>query len=108
MGAMAGVLADLGETSEASDWVRRADLAFAERLEDYPEAATGHALEHALEYGDPEEALALAEANAALRPNGPALDLLAQAYLKADRPEEARATARRAAALGWGGQPSVD
>jgi len=107
MGAMAGVLSELGRDDEAAKWIAHADRLFAERIERYPEAASGHALEHALEYGDPADALVLAEANAALRPNGNALNLLAEAYLKVDRVDDARATARRATDLGWAGTPVI-
>jgi len=67
----------------------------------------GHALEHALDHGQAADALALAEANVAIRPNGQALDLLARAYMKSNRPTDAQATVRRAVALGWGGEPSI-
>ncbi|MEZ4240135.1 MAG: tetratricopeptide repeat protein [Myxococcota bacterium] len=66
-----------------------------------PEAAAGHALHHLLDYGDPQQAVALAEANAALRPNGEALTLLARAYRQAGRPQDRRAALQRAAATGW-------
>jgi tetratricopeptide (TPR) repeat protein len=104
MGAMAGVLSELGRDAEAKHWVKLADRLFATRLQAYPEASYGHALEHFLEYGEPEDALELAQANAALRPNGPALELLAKAYLKADRVDDARATELRAADIGWVGR----
>lgn len=107
MGAMAGILTALDRADEAAVWIERADRLFAERIKRYPEAASGHALEHALEYGDVTQALGLAEANAALRPNGIALNLLAEAYLKADRLDDAQATIARAKALGWAGTPAI-
>ena len=108
MGAMAGVLSALDRDVESALWVARADAVFAERLKRFPEAVTGHALEHALDFGDPASAVALAEANVALRPNGAALEQLARAYTKASRPEEARSAVARAKALGWAGDAVSD
>jgi len=57
---------------------------FSDYRERYPEAAAGYALSHALACGDdPRETLALAQANAAPRPNGEALTLLSEARLAA-------------------------
>ena len=107
MGAMAGVLSDLDRDAEAAYWVARADRLFSDRMARYPEAVVGPGLEHALDHGQAADALALAEANVAIRPNGQALDLLARAYMKSNRPTDAQATVRRAVALGWGGEPSI-
>lgn len=101
MGAMAGTLAEMGRVQEAEDLIARATAGFEANLARFPEAAYGHALEHFLEHGTPEQALSLAEKNAALRPNGPALELLSEAYARAGRPEDAAAAAARARATGW-------
>jgi len=101
MGALAGVLLEVGEHEEAAQLIKRAQAIFDARLEEFPEAAGGHALEFAIEFGDPARAVELAEANARLRPNGPALGLLAEAYLAADRRDDAAAAVARAGATGW-------
>ena len=61
----------------------------------------GHALDHYLTFGaDPAETVALAERNAALRPNAEALTKLAAALRQAGRFDEAEAALRRAAETG--------
>jgi tetratricopeptide (TPR) repeat protein len=82
--SLAALLEEAGHREEAADLVAAATATFALHRTQVPEAATGHALEHALRWGtDPAEALAMAEANAALRPNGEALALLSEARLAA-------------------------
>jgi tetratricopeptide (TPR) repeat protein len=99
--AVAGLLAEKGDTEDAARWEVWADAGFRRLLAQYPEAAAGHALDHFLHHGDPEEAVALAEKNAALRPNGEALRLLADAYRRAGREQDAADAERRADATGW-------
>ena len=105
MGAMAEVLAEVGRTEASEAWLDKADAAYAVQIERFPEAASGHALEHALAHGTPEDALALAEVNAELRPNGEALTLLAEAYRRVGRDEDAAAAEARAEATGWRALP---
>jgi len=84
-------LASLEAPESAQTWVRRSRARYEERLERYPEASYGHALDHFLKFDDDaSRAVRLAEENAALRPNGRAKTLLAQAYLKANRVTDAR------------------
>jgi tetratricopeptide (TPR) repeat protein len=78
MGALAGVLFDLGQDSEARIWVQRASDGFSAQAERFPEAVAGHAVLFHLERGDTELALDMAVTNAANRPNPEALALLAQ------------------------------
>jgi tetratricopeptide (TPR) repeat protein len=101
MSAIASILAERGDVAGSARWVAWADAAFARQLAQFPEAAAGHALDHLLEHGDPAQALALAERNAELRPNGEALTKLAAAYRLSGRTREADAAIRRAAATGW-------
>ncbi len=88
--ALAGSLHDRGETAEAAALTAAADTAWRVVLQQFPEAATGHALDHFLDAGPPEEALALARADAMRRPNGNVRTRLAQALLGAGLAAEAK------------------
>ncbi len=81
---------------DATDAIDRAAAMWAERLERWPEAAMGHAIENALLRDDTARAVELAEANHALRPGGDAKVALARAYLAAGRPQDALSIARAA------------
>jgi predicted Zn-dependent protease len=98
MDALAEILAATGDADGAKVWVRRATEAYAARMHRFPEAAYGHALEHALEHGTPAESLDLAEKNHTLRPNAEAKILLARARLRAGDPKGARQTIEAALA----------
>ena len=100
MDAIAGVLADQGQPDDAARWRARARQVYERQLRQFPEAAAGHALQHYLDAGDrPAQALALAQANAAIRPNAEALGLLAQAYGALGRDRDAADAAARARAV---------
>ncbi len=102
MDAVAGILVDAGKPQEARAYIDRASERFAQLTAMYPEAAYGHALEHYLEFGeDPAYTVKLAERNHALRPNTDAKVLLAQAYLKAGRVDEAARTIAAGLATPW-------
>lgn len=90
MDALADLLEERGDETEAAVFRARALETFERQLEQLPEAAYGHALEHFIAHGAPERALELAEANHALRPGGEATVRLAQALLLCGRAEEAR------------------
>lgn len=88
MGALAAALAE-HDPAEAAAWRREARSLFEERHASFPAATAGHAVAFFLEVDhDAARAVELAEANAALRPNGEALLLLARAYGCAGRPLE--------------------
>ena len=81
-GALAGLLMARGESDEAEALLAAAEATYDQQLVRFPEAAAGHALSHTLEWSeDTAAALALAERNAEIRPNGAALSLLSQARL---------------------------
>lgn len=102
MDAMAGILREEGKTAEADEYIAKARAKFEEQLAQYPEAAYGHALGHFLEFGDdPEKTLELARKNYALRPNGEAATLLAQALLKAGKASEAKIVVGKTLATMW-------
>ncbi len=92
MDAMAGIAAGEGRDEDAVDWTARARARYDAQLARYPEAAYGHALEHMLEFGEPAEALSMAQKNYDLRPGGEAAVLLAQAQLAAGDAEAADRT----------------
>jgi tetratricopeptide (TPR) repeat protein len=87
--ALGAVYERLGRHDEARALVARAAAAWDLQLAVLPESAMGHGLEHFLEHGTPEQALALAERNYAVRPGGEAQVGLASAYLKAGQPAAA-------------------
>lgn len=92
MDAAAGVLDAQGETERAAAMRERAHRGHEARIEAFPTAAFGHALDHFLEHeGDAARAVELAEANRDIRPNGEAWTKLARAYLGAGRLADARA-----------------
>lgn len=91
MDALADLLEERGNAAEARTFRTRARERFERQLEQLPEAAYGHALEHFLAHGTPERALELAEANHRLRPGGEATVRLTQALVRAGRLEDARA-----------------
>jgi thioredoxin-like negative regulator of GroEL len=75
---------------------------FRAQLRDLPETVYGHALDHFLEVEpDADTAVALAERNRDLRPNGEARTQLARAYLKAGRLAEAAAELDAVAGTAW-------
>ncbi len=104
MDALADLLDAQAAHDEAAKLRVRSDIAFDERFRLLPEAAAGHALGHWLDRDGADatrRALALAEQNHALRPNGEAETLLARAYLKAGRVADARVVIERTLATMW-------
>ena len=98
-------LAALGPP-DAAELAAEAARRFAEESALYPEAALGHQLEHLLEnpLARPEDGAALLEMarrNLELRPSGEARLLLARAYAKTGRRQEARAELAAIAATPW-------
>jgi len=90
MDRLAETLEQQGHDAEAEAMVAKARAAYEERLERFPEATWGHAIDHWLAWGDPAEALEMARKNAANRPNGDAKLALVQALMKAGELGEAR------------------
>jgi tetratricopeptide (TPR) repeat protein len=79
--AKASLLLASGDTAGAAALVEQAAARYEAELERFPEATYGHALGHYLEFGPPERALELAEANHTLRPNAESKFGLAEARL---------------------------
>lgn len=92
MDAAAGIYEARGRAAEARAMRERAHRGHEARIEAFPTAAFGHALDHFLAHeGDAARAVELAEANRDTRPNGEAWTKLAAAYLNAGRIADARA-----------------
>lgn len=107
MDALAKIEADAGKPEAARQWLERARQGYRERMAVLPEAAFGHALEHFLQAPeDAGELLQLARRNAALRPDGEALTLLALAQLRNGLKAEATQTVERLLASGWSTAPA--
>lgn len=101
MDELARLLID-GPTPEAArPWIARAQDIHRSRLQAFPEAAAGHAVDHFLQFGSPAEALTLARRNATARPFGEARITLAAALLRAGKAGEAAATIRSVQDSGW-------
>ena len=102
MDALADTLEALDEPEEARTWRAKATAAYKKDLARFPEATYGHALDHVLASDDAAFALELARKNHDLRPGPEAKVKLAQALVKAGKPEEARPLIEAAGAMGWG------
>lgn len=101
MDALARLRREGPDPASAASLIAQAAAAHQERLRLLPEAAYGAALEHELWFGRPDQALDLAQRNAALRPNGEARGLLAKALYKAGRTAEAQREIQAVLASGW-------
>ena len=101
MDALAHLLRLQGRGAESRAWAAKAAASWAERAALFPEAVAHHRAEHELAVGSASRALALAQADAKVRPHAPNLVLLARALLSAGRPREALAALDRADAQGW-------
>jgi tetratricopeptide (TPR) repeat protein len=91
------------DPAAAADLLREADGLFAEQSRLYPEAAIGHYLKHLIDRPGAAgpELLEMARQNVALRPNGESKLLLARAYLKLQRPADAKAQMDEILATPW-------
>jgi tetratricopeptide (TPR) repeat protein len=91
-----------GDAAEAARWTVMARAVYAEEINDFPEAASAHALDHYLDLEhDDATTVHLAELNHSLRPGGEATAKLARAYLHAGRTAEAETLIRAVLAGPW-------
>jgi tetratricopeptide (TPR) repeat protein len=90
-----------GRKQEAAAWRARADRAWRERMRLLPEAGAAHYAVHLFAYGDPREALELAELEYRRRPTASAAVTLAAALTREGRVEAALAILRATEARGW-------
>jgi tetratricopeptide (TPR) repeat protein len=98
---IAGLYRAQGDFANAQIWAAKAGVLWDQRLKLLPEAALGHALDHLLAFGDPQQALAVAQRNYALRPYGDSATGLAAAFLANHRAAEALAALAPTFASGW-------
>ncbi|MBV9840003.1 MAG: hypothetical protein JOY99_00455 [Sphingomonadaceae bacterium] len=98
---IAGLYRAQGDFENAQRWATKAGALWQQRMAVLPEAALGHTLDHLLAFGDPGEALTVAQRNFALRPYGDAATGLAWAYLANHRPQDALAAIGPTLASGW-------
>ncbi|MBW8754409.1 MAG: hypothetical protein JF595_09685 [Sphingomonadales bacterium] len=105
MDALAMLLRTYGQAAESREWAERAGAIWQRRLQQLPEAAYGHAVEHEIVFGSPAHALDLAQRNLAARPFGESRLLLANALVLNGRSTEALAQLRLAEASGWRSAP---
>ncbi len=101
MDALAAVYRAMGNAAESRKWAVRSAAIWEKRLQQLPEAAYAHALEHELVLGDPAKALALARLNLAARPYGDSATLLGWALLANNRPAAARDVLEALNRTGW-------
>jgi tetratricopeptide (TPR) repeat protein len=99
--ALAHLLRLEGRGIESRDWARISAAAWAERMAIDPLAFASHAAEHEITLGSPQKALALARSDAAARPFGPALVLLARTQTLTGDPAGSLATLAQAESQGW-------
>lgn len=103
--ALAMLLRTDGQARASRFWADRASEIWDERLDQLPEAAFGHAVEHELVFGSPGKALDLAKRNFEARPYGSSRILLASAYLSNGAFEEAIEQLTLAEKSGWRSAP---
>ncbi|MCA0977159.1 hypothetical protein LCM19_02140 [Qipengyuania flava] len=103
--ALAMLLRANGQASESRIWARKAAAIWGKRLNQLPEAAYGHAVEHELVFGSPIKALNLARLNLKSRPYGEARVLLASALIANGAIDEALEQLALAEDTGWKSAP---
>ncbi len=101
MDELARLLREGAAPESATEWIKRAQTIYRDRLKLFPEASVGHAVDHFLQFGTPAEALALARRNAELRPYGDAQIALAAALFRAGQASAAAECIARVEASGW-------
>jgi tetratricopeptide (TPR) repeat protein len=101
MDALAALYRSQGDAEASREWAERSGAIWAKRLQQFPQAAYGHALEHELVLGNPATALALARKNMAARPYGESATMLGWALLANNRPAEARDVLERMGRTAW-------
>ncbi|MDB5686590.1 MAG: hypothetical protein JWR77_1179, partial [Rhizorhabdus sp.] len=89
MDALAALYRAGGDRVRSQLWADRAGRGWNKRLGLFPEAAYGHAVEHCLAFGDPQQALDLALRDYQARPYGASAIALGWAYLANNRPADA-------------------
>lgn len=102
---LAGLAEKRGDSAEAQRLFGQASAIWARRLEQFPEATYGHAIDHCIAKRDWPCAMRMAERNVAARPFGEAKVALARALLGSGRAAEARAVIEPVLASPWNTAP---
>ena len=101
MDALARLLRAHGAEAEAEPLRRRSAAIWERRLQLFPEASYGHALDHCMIFARTDCAIRLAQRNFAARPYGEAAVQLAAALAAAGRMDEARPVIDSVLASAW-------
>lgn len=101
MDALAALYRFDGNAPASRMWAARSSAIWAKRLQQLPEAAFGHALEHELVLGDPSKALDLARRNMSARAYGDSATMLGWALLANNQPATARDLLNALGRTGW-------
>jgi tetratricopeptide (TPR) repeat protein len=99
--AVAGLYRATGDFENAKAWAARAEALWNRRLDQLPEAAYGHAVDHLLAFGTPAQSLSVALRNYQTRPYADAAAQLAWAFMVNHRPQDALKTLAPVLASGW-------
>ncbi len=99
--ARADLLMQAGNSEAATADLEAARAQFDQRLQLYPEAVAGHAVDFYLQHGPADKALELAQADYQRRPYGEAATSLAEALLQHDRAQDAVELLRQHIDAGW-------
>lgn len=99
--ALAGIAEARGDKAVAKRLYARSSVIWSKRLQQFPEATYGHAIDHCVAKQDWPCALRLAQRNHEARPYGEAKVALAGALLGNGRVEEARAMIEQVLASPW-------
>ncbi|WP_017667717.1 tetratricopeptide repeat protein [Sandarakinorhabdus sp. AAP62] len=99
--ALAGIAAARGDAASAARLHAQSSALWARRLQQFPEATYGHAIDHCIAKRDWPCALNLAQKNHQARPFGEARIALARALLGSGRISEARAMIETVLASAW-------
>jgi tetratricopeptide (TPR) repeat protein len=98
---LASIYRQSGDYRRSKIMVDRASAIWAKRLQQFPEAAYGHAVEHELAFGNPARALMLARADYIARPYGATAVALGWAQLANNDPAGALRTVTPVLASAW-------
>lgn len=99
--ALAGIAAARGDKAEAKRLYARAWTIWTQRMQQFPEASYGHAVDHCMAKQDWSCALQLAQRNHEARPYGEAKIALARALLGTGQPKAAQAMIEQVLASAW-------
>lgn len=101
MAALVALYRHQNNNRKAASWAKRAGAIWNKRVNSLPEAYYDHAFDHAMDVGDTERALVLAQKNHSARPYGDAAIGLARALVANGEPGVAIGLLEKQANAGW-------